>query len=94
MAYEQKIILGEYERVVQEYLKFKTTLSYYEEKALPQADLILENSTKSFENGAINYVEYIQSLTSGIEIKNKYLNLLNQYNQSIIAIEFLAGKKE
>lgn len=94
LAYEQKIILGEYERVVQEYLKFKTTLSYYEEKALPQADLILENSTKSFENGAINYVEYIQSLTSGIEIKNKYLNLLNQYNQSIIAIEFLAGKKE
>ena len=93
VSYGQEVIKGEYERVVQEYLKYKSTLSFYEEKALPQADLILSNSKKSFENGAINYVEYVQNLTSGIDIKNNYLNLLNQYNQSIIAIEYLAGIK-
>jgi len=27
-----------------------------------------------------------------LEIKNEYLNILNQYNQSIIAIEYLGGK--
>ena len=91
--YASEVLLGEYERVVQEYLKYETTLNYYKEKALPQAELILSNSKKSFENGAIDYVEYMQGLTNGIEIKNSYLEVLNQYNQSIIAIEYLAGNK-
>ena len=90
--YYQTALLGEYERVVQDYLKYKYTLETYEANALPQAELILSNSTKSFEGGAIDYVEYIQGLTNGLEIKNSYLNILNQYNQSIIAIEYLAGK--
>ena len=91
--YGQEVLKGEYERVAQEYLKYKTTLNYYKEKALPQAELILSNSKKSFENGAIDYVEYMQGLTNGIEIKNNYLVVLNQYNKSIIAIEYLAGNK-
>ncbi len=93
-AYYKTLLMGEYERVVQDYFKFKTTIEYYEDVALPQADLILSNSKKSFENGAIDYVEYIQSLNTGLDIKSNYLTLLLQYNQSIIAIEYLAGKKQ
>lgn len=92
--YGEELLKGEYERVIQEYLKYKTTLKYYKDKALPQAELILSNSKKSFENGAIDYVEYMQGLTNGIEIKNSYLEVLNQYNQSIIAIEYLKGSKK
>lgn len=92
--YGEELLKGEYERVIQEYLKYKTTLKYYKDKALPQAELILSNSKKSFENGAIDYVEYMQGLTNGIEIKNNYLEVLNQYNQSIIAIEYLKGSKK
>ena len=91
--YYQTVLLGEYERVVQDYLKYKYTLETYETNALPQAELILSNATKSFEGGAIDYVEYIQGLNNGLEIKNSYLTVLNQYNRSIIAIEYLAGKK-
>jgi len=91
--YFRSVLLGAYERVVQDYFKYKAAIEYYENNALPQAELILSNSKKSFENGAIDYVEYIQSLNNGIEIKSNYLTLLMQYNQSIIAIEHLAGKK-
>jgi len=91
-AYFRTVLLGEYERVVQDYFKFRSTIEYYESNALPQAELILSNSKKSFENGAIDYVEYIQSLNNGIAIKSNYLNLLLQYNRSIIAIEYLVGK--
>jgi cobalt-zinc-cadmium resistance protein CzcA len=92
-SYYQSLLFGEYERVVQDYLKYSTMIDYYENNALPQADLILSNSKKSFENGAIDYVEYIQGLDNGLSIKSSYLDFLNQYNQSIIAIEYLAGKK-
>lgn len=91
--YYQTVLNGEYERVLQDYLKYKNTVAYYEDKALPQAELILLNSKKSFENDAIGYIEYIQGLDIGIEIKSNYLNLINQYNQSIIAIEYLVGDK-
>ncbi|MBN4084888.1 CusA/CzcA family heavy metal efflux RND transporter [Flavobacteriaceae bacterium AH-315-B10] len=90
--YYQTILNGEYERVMQDYLKYKETVAYYEDKALPQAELILLNSKKSFENDAIGYIEYIQGLDIGIEIEYNYLTLINQYNQSIIAIEYLVGK--
>ena len=92
-AYYRSILLGEYERVVQEYFKYAATIEYYQNNALPQAELILSNSKKSFENGAIDYVEYIQSLNNGIDIKSNYLNFLMLYNQSIIAIERLAARK-
>jgi len=91
--YYQTILNGEYERVMQDYLKYKSTVEYFEDKALPQAALILSNSKKSFENDAIGYVEYIQGLNTGIEIKSSYINLINQYNQSIIAIEYLVGNE-
>jgi cobalt-zinc-cadmium resistance protein CzcA len=91
--YFQTALFGEYERVAQDYLKYKSTLEYYVNDALPQADLILSSARKSFESGAIDYVEYLQGLNTGITIKNNFLNLLNQYNQSILAIEYLAGNK-
>lgn len=92
-AYYKTQLHSEYERVIQNYYKYKASIVYYEENALPQAELIIENSKISFENGAINYLEYIQNLTIGLDLKNNYINLLIQYNESIIAIEHLAGKK-
>lgn len=92
--YYESLLEAEYERVYQDYIKYKTTLDYYEKTALSQADLILTNSKKSFDNGAINYVEYVQGLNTGIEIKNKYIQVLAQYNQAVIAIEYLGGNKE
>ena len=84
-------LYSEYERVVQDYFKYKASIAYFEENGLPQAELIIENSKISFESGAINYLEYIQNLSIGIDLKNNYINLLMQYNESIIAIEQLAG---
>ncbi len=90
-TYYQEELNSEYERVLQDYLKYQSTLDYYENNALPQSKIIIENAMKSFENGAINYVEYIQGLNTGIEIEKKYMELVHQYNLSVIAIEYLRG---
>jgi cobalt-zinc-cadmium resistance protein CzcA len=79
--------------VVQDYYKYKSLLDYYENIALIQSDLMIDNATKSYNNGNINYLEYIQVMNNSINIKNNYLNLVNNYNQSIIAIEYLMGIK-
>ena len=90
--YYQTVLQGQYEQQLQEVLKYRGSLNYYRDIAVPQADLIINNAKKSFENGAIDYVEYFQSLNQALELKFNYLNTLNGYNQSLISLEFLIGQ--
>jgi cobalt-zinc-cadmium resistance protein CzcA len=83
---------SQYQIAVNEYLKYKSQLLYYENNVLPQIELIIVNSDKSYKSGNINTLEYIQSLNMAIELKNKYNTTLNKYNQSIIEIEYLIGQ--
>jgi cobalt-zinc-cadmium resistance protein CzcA len=89
--FQQKNIEGEYAQLMQEYLKQKTNLEYYEKNALPQADLILKHAQLAFKNGAINYLEYSMALNRVLNIRSEYMDVINNYNQSIIDIELIMG---
>lgn len=84
-------LLGELENLYQEYLKHQSTLRYYQDEALPQANLIIKNSEKSFKGGDVSYTQYLQNLTLATTIQTEYLNTLWQYNQSIITIKTVIG---
>ena len=90
--YYQTQLIGEFNRVVQEYRKLKSGIEYYEAKGLPQAVLILDDAQKSFEQGVINYVEFVHSVDAVLVIRYRYLQMLNEYNQSVIAVEYLIGR--
>ena len=87
----QTQLQGELQNLLQEYYKLQGTLSYYQNEALPQAELIINNSEKSFKSGDVSYTQYLQNLTLANSIQTDYLNTLYQYNQSIIVIEALLG---
>lgn len=82
---------GRLESLIQQYQKFQNSLEYYQLNALPQAELILKQAQKGFESGDIGYVEYTQGLSRALSVQFNYLDILNQYNQTIIQIEFIAG---
>ncbi|MCO6499090.1 MAG: CusA/CzcA family heavy metal efflux RND transporter [Vicingus serpentipes] len=89
----QKMLEGRYSQAIQEYKKYKSELNYYEESALPQSELIDENAHQAFKNGTIGYVEYVQAVNQVTQIQTSWLQALNNYNQAIIQLEFLAGIK-
>ena len=89
----EKALGGEYQQAIQEYLKYKSALNYYEESALSQSELILNNAQKAFKSGTIGYVEYVQAINQGIQIQSGWLEVLKNYNQAIIHLEYLAGLK-
>ena len=91
-ALMQRNYEGQYNQLVQEYLKFSKSLAYYEKNVLPQANLILSNAQKGYAAGEVSYIEYINALNKALAIRTDYLNLLGQYNQSIINIEFIIGQ--
>jgi cobalt-zinc-cadmium resistance protein CzcA len=84
---------GELQRLVQQYNKLQNTLTYYQKQALPQAELIIDNSDKGFKSGDISYIQHLQNLTLAINIQSEYLDNLYRYNQSVISIETLLGTK-
>jgi cobalt-zinc-cadmium resistance protein CzcA len=68
------------------------TLDYYEDQAVPEADLIIGQASLSYKAGAMDYLEYIVNLNRALEIKQNYIDILNSYNQTIISIDFITGK--
>lgn len=88
----ETILHGNYEQALRELEKNSASLAYYESSALKNADLILHQARKAFHAGEIGYIEYLQSLKISLGIKGSYLLALNNYNQSVLKIEFLSGK--
>lgn len=85
---------GDYLAEVKRNINLKQSIDFYSENALPQAQLILNQSNKSFIQGNIAYVTYIDGLNRALDIEYEYLNLLNDYQQSLIKIEYLMGTEQ
>ncbi|NDV14409.1 CusA/CzcA family heavy metal efflux RND transporter [Muricauda sp. TY007] len=64
-------------------------LSYYEDEGGLLSDQILKAASGNFQNGEIDFFQYIQSLENAYDIQLNYLDVLNQYNQTVIAINYL-----
>ncbi|RTL53356.1 MAG: CusA/CzcA family heavy metal efflux RND transporter [Sphingobacteriales bacterium] len=82
---------AELTRLFGELQKQRVQINYYRNTALPQADLIINQAQKAFTAGEIGYYELTQSLNNAVIVKQEYTKLLNQYNQTVIAIEFIGG---
>jgi cobalt-zinc-cadmium resistance protein CzcA len=75
-----------------EYKKYSGTVDFYEMQAVPEADLIIDQSTSSYKAGALDYLDYVLSLNRALEIKQNYLDALYNFNQTIINIEYITGQ--
>jgi cobalt-zinc-cadmium resistance protein CzcA len=78
------------ENLVAELTKYFRQIQYYDEYALKQADEIMRNARLQFEKENIEYLMYTQSISMALSIKKRYLETLNDYNQTAIQLEFYA----
>lgn len=83
---------AQFYELTQEHEKYKNSLFYFENTGLAQANMIIDFTIKSFRAGNIGYIEYIQNIARATDIRNNYLETLNQYNQVVILLEAFAGK--
>jgi outer membrane protein TolC len=68
-------------------------LKFFRDDALKESEEILRQSKKSFEEGAIGYIEYLQALNVWHDTKIQYFNSIYNYNNSIFNIEkIIAGE--
>lgn len=88
----QTDLRGRYEQAYQDLIKNSKSTGYYENSALPNANLILKQAQIAFQAGEIGYVEYLQALRTYSDIRFNYLAAINQYNQSIYTLQYLKGQ--
>ncbi|MCF4101142.1 CusA/CzcA family heavy metal efflux RND transporter [Gillisia sp. M10.2A] len=80
---------SKYLQLLSQLKKYEEALSYYETEGKHLSDEILKTATVSYNNGEIDFYQYIQSLENANSIVLSYLDELNAYNQTLIQINYL-----
>lgn len=76
-------------QLLNEVSKYEEALSYYETEGKSLSEEILKTANIGFKNGEIDFFQFIQSLENAYEIELQYLQNLNNYNQAVIALNYL-----
>ena len=92
LEYQSTVLKHQLHILIQEFRKYEESLGYYETTALRQADQIIRQANMSYQAGSIDYMEFVQNIRQGLEIREGYLETLNAYNQSVISIEHMINK--
>jgi len=85
----QLVLNAKRNQLLAELKKYENALSYYDEEGETLAEEIFKTAKVSYKNGEIDFFQYIMSLENAFEIILTHLNNLNQYNQTIIKLNYL-----
>ncbi|MCS3531063.1 cobalt-zinc-cadmium resistance protein CzcA [Chryseobacterium sp. JUb7] len=77
--------LNQYQQDVQQY-------QYYLNQAVPNAKKIVQAAQLGYKTGEISYVEYLFALQTATDIELKYLQSIQQVNQTVININSLINQ--
>lgn len=88
----RRTLAGNYQSLLEQYKKFSSTVDYYEKQAVPEADLIIDQASRSYNAGAMDYLDYVLTLDRALSIRQNYLDALISFRQTIISIENVTGK--
>ncbi len=73
-------------------LKYYEALNYFEAEGLTQAIELTEASNRMFAAGQYDYIKYLTTLTDAFQVKRQYLELVRNYNQALITLQYLIGQ--
>ncbi len=87
-----KTMQSEYQQALLNYQNNLQTITYFEDAALKNADIILNTANKQFHNGEINYLDWVQLVNQSVSVRSDYLDAIKSLNQSIIHLNALTNQ--
>lgn len=82
----------QFNNVMEQYRQDVAQYLYYEEQAVPNADKIVKAAQLGYKTGDISYVEYLFALQTATNIQLKYLESIQQVNQSVVLINSIINQ--
>ncbi len=94
IAEEQKLdytfkLKAEYQSLLAKLQQYNEAINYYETQGKSLSEEIIKTAERTFKEGEIDFFQYLQSIEIAKDMELTYLNNLNDYNQTIIAINYL-----
>lgn len=80
---------AEYHSLMAKLQQYDDAISYYDTQGNILSEEIIKTAERTFKEGEIDFFQYIQSIETAKDIELTYLQNLNLYNQTIIAINYL-----
>ncbi|MGQ3012090.1 MAG: CusA/CzcA family heavy metal efflux RND transporter [Flavobacteriales bacterium] len=88
-AYTLQTLQTRYQQELDRRDNYTELLEYYRTSALPNASVIAQNASKSYANGDISYVEYLQALRTSLDIRMNYIEAMSGLNITVINLRYL-----
>lgn len=82
---------SKYQGLLSDLKKFQEAVDYYEITGGKLAKELTTSASKSFRNGEIDFLQYVQLLESAKNIQITYLQNLNAYNATVLEINYLTN---
>lgn len=86
---EKQALQNSYLRYLAQYRQTSSMLELYQNEYLKSVKIIKETANRQFLNGEINYLEFVMLINQAINIQSGYIDLLSEYNKSVIALVYL-----
>jgi len=88
MATEKQQLENHYQSLIFQYNASNEQIKSYEATVLPNANLIVDTATKQFNNGEINYLDWVILINQSIELKKNYIELVKVRNEYIVQLSY------
>jgi cobalt-zinc-cadmium resistance protein CzcA len=84
-------INNEFDQALQAHAKLNESLDWYASSGLPNAQLMLRQSTLAFEGGEIDQLEHLYVVQQAMGIEERHLATLLEYNRNCLQLQYLLG---
>ncbi len=84
-------LLSKYESLISDLKKFEETVDYYDNIGRNLSKELTTTASKAFQNGEIDFLQYVQLLESAKNIEINYLQNLNKYNNTVLELNYLTN---
>jgi cobalt-zinc-cadmium resistance protein CzcA len=82
---------SKYDALLSDLKKYQETVDYYENTGKNLSKELTTTASKAFQNGEIDFLQYVQLLESAKNIEINYLQNLNKYNSTVLELNYLTN---
>ncbi|MBO3117891.1 CusA/CzcA family heavy metal efflux RND transporter [Winogradskyella sp. DF17] len=80
---------AKYNGLIEKLQQYQEAIAYYVQQGDSLSREILKTANRTYKEGEINFFQYIQSIETAKTIQLEYLENMNNYNQTIIQLNFI-----
>ncbi|SHM78229.1 cobalt-zinc-cadmium resistance protein CzcA [Cyclobacterium lianum] len=82
-------LISQYRSLRSDLKKYEEGINYYQLSGRKLSEETLIHATKAFQNGEIDFLQYVQLLENATTIETNYLSSLFQYNMTVLEANYL-----